>query len=281
MYIFCLIVWGLNFIAVKIQGDSISLEVSLFYRTLIALILFALLLLMKRKEINYRISIYTIVGFGIFNFAISYLLLYYGTFYSSSALVTLIFSMKSITTPIMISFINKKRLELKVYIGGILGVSGVLIILIPHFQEFKWTFVLGIVLSILGTLITSVGDVLSAYNNSKGIDPIIANFLGMLSAAIFIFFVILLKGENFTLTNDVNYWMGLLYLSIFASFVAWLFYLKLVKNIGAIKSSYMVVLFPAVGGIASIVMGESSLNLYLVFGILLSMYGAKLSLSKN
>lgn len=281
MYLFCLIVWGLNFIAVKIQGDSISLEVSLFYRTIIALLLFGLLLLIKKRKMNTGLNFYAICGFGIFNFAISYLLLYYGTFYSSAALVTLIFSMKSISTPIMISIIHKKKVDSRVYIGGLLGILGVFIILIPHFKEFKWVFILGILLSILGTLVTSLGDVLSSYNNSKGVDPVIANFLGMLSASIFMYCIILIKGETFTLTTDINYWFGLLYLSIFASFLAWLFYLILIKNIGAIKSSYMVVLFPAVGGIASIVMGESNLNLYLITGILLSMYGAKMSLENN
>lgn len=44
MYVFCMLVWGLNFIAVKIQGTHVSLEVALLYRSIIALILFAVLL---------------------------------------------------------------------------------------------------------------------------------------------------------------------------------------------------------------------------------------------
>lgn len=44
MYIFCMLIWGLNFIAVKIQGESISLEVALLYRSIIALVLFSVLL---------------------------------------------------------------------------------------------------------------------------------------------------------------------------------------------------------------------------------------------
>lgn len=43
MYIFCLIVWGLNFIAVKIQGTPVSLELSLTYRLVITAILFLIL----------------------------------------------------------------------------------------------------------------------------------------------------------------------------------------------------------------------------------------------
>ncbi|MDR5604086.1 EamA family transporter, partial [Staphylococcus coagulans] len=45
MYFFCMLVWGLNFIAVKIQGNSVSLEVALLYRSIIALLLFLTLLI--------------------------------------------------------------------------------------------------------------------------------------------------------------------------------------------------------------------------------------------
>lgn len=44
MYIFCLIVWGLNFIAVKIQGTPVSLELSLTYRLVITAFYLAYLL---------------------------------------------------------------------------------------------------------------------------------------------------------------------------------------------------------------------------------------------
>ncbi|HWI49148.1 MAG TPA: EamA family transporter, partial [Rummeliibacillus sp.] len=43
MYIFCLIVWGLNFIAVKIQGTPVSLELSLTYRLVMTAFLFLIL----------------------------------------------------------------------------------------------------------------------------------------------------------------------------------------------------------------------------------------------
>ncbi len=92
MYIFCMLIWGLNFIAVKIQGESISLEVALLYLSIIALVLFSVLLwgLRQRVALN-NVNWLTVVSFGLCNFTVSYLLLYYGTFYSTAAIVTLIF----------------------------------------------------------------------------------------------------------------------------------------------------------------------------------------------
>lgn len=40
MYLACMLIWGLNFIAVKIQGTENPLEVSLLYRSAIAFVLF-------------------------------------------------------------------------------------------------------------------------------------------------------------------------------------------------------------------------------------------------
>ena len=117
MYLFCMFIWGLNFIAVKIQGDSLPLEVALLYRSLIAF------------------SLFGVIFIFIFNFTISYLLLYYGTFYSSAAIVTLIFSMKAILTPIFISMVFKRKISNRIYIGGGLGVVSVVVILYPDLNS--------------------------------------------------------------------------------------------------------------------------------------------------
>ena len=49
MYLFCLIVWGLNFITVKIQGTPVALEVSLTYRLAMTAVLFILFALFVKR----------------------------------------------------------------------------------------------------------------------------------------------------------------------------------------------------------------------------------------
>lgn len=155
-----MLIWGLNFIAVKIQGTEAALEVSLFYRSLIAFVLFYMLLKLKRLPLRKAHTNYgTIIGFGICNFAVSYLLLYYGTIYSTAALVTLIFSLKAITTPIFLRIVFKTPLQNKIYIGGALGLLSVVIILYPDLHTISSSFLLGIGLAAVGTIVTSIGDV--------------------------------------------------------------------------------------------------------------------------
>lgn len=274
-------IWGLNFIAVKIQGDSLPLEVALLYRSLIAFSLFGVMFIFifKKLKLN-NTNWFTIIGFGLCNFTISYLLLYYGTFYSSAAIVTLIFSMKAILTPIFISMVFKRKISNRIYIGGGLAVVSVVVILYPDLNSLTNEFIIGVAFALLGTIITSIGDVLSLYNSESKVHPVLSNTIGMLSAVIFLLIYTSFKGYRYSFPLELNFWFGLLYLSILASFLAWFFYLKLINNIGAAESGYMVAMFPAIGGIASVIMGETHLSINLVVGIILACMGAYLALYK-
>ncbi|HHQ6735389.1 TPA: DMT family transporter [Staphylococcus aureus] len=281
MYLFCMFIWGLNFIAVKIQGDSLPLEVALLYRSLIAFSLFGVMFIfiLKKLKLN-NTNWFTIIGFGLCNFTISYLLLYYGTFYSSAAIVTLIFSMKAILTPIFISMVFKRKISNRIYIGGGLGVVSVVVILYPDLNSLTNEFIIGVAFALLGTIITSIGDVLSLYNSESKVHPVLSNTIGMLSAVIFLLIYTSFNGYRYSFPLELNFWFSLLYLSILASFLAWFFYLKLINNIGAAESGYMVAMFPAIGGIASVIMGETHLSINLVVGIILACMGAYLALYK-
>ncbi|EII2748486.1 DMT family transporter [Staphylococcus pseudintermedius] len=281
MYLFSMFIWGLNFIAVKIQGNSVSLEVALLYRSIIALLLFLALLSLIYKKIDLKnINFLTVVSFGLCNFTISYLLLYYGTFYSSAAIVTLIFSMKAIITPVFISVVFRTQVSKRIYFGGILGLLSVFIIIYPDLHKLPSSFYIGVLFALLGTVVTSIGDVLSAYNSQKKTNPVIANVIGMSGAVIFLIVYTYINGDSYSIPTEINFWFGLIYLAVFASFLAWLFYLKLISNIGASESGYMVAMFPAIGGAASVFMGESQLNMNLLIGIVLACIGAYLALRK-
>ncbi|WP_027409734.1 DMT family transporter [Anoxybacteroides tepidamans] len=280
MYIFCLIVWGLNFIAVKIQGTPVSLELSLTYRLVIAAFLFLILVLfVNPKGRPRRKDILFIIVFGICNFALSYLCLYYATILSSAAMVTLIFSLKVILTPIALRIFLKEKLHVRIFLGGMLGILGVCVVLYPTLHHFQaQNYLKGMALAFLGTILTAIGDASSARNAKLKVNPIYANAIGFTAGSVLMGGIVLFQGQKLILPTTATYLAALLYLAFIASFMAWLFYLKLVEKKGAAKSGYMVALFPAVGGIASVVIGESNPSIYLVAGCLLSCVGAAIAL---
>ncbi|MDA1635560.1 DMT family transporter [Bacillus cereus] len=280
MYIFCLIVWGLNFIAVKIQGTPVSLELSLTYRLVMTAFLFLMLVCFLRPNgIPTKKDIPFVIVFGICNFALSYLCLYYATILSSAAIVTLVFSLKVILTPIALRIFLKEKLHSRVLVGGILGVLGVCILIYPKLNDFQgFNDLKGIMVALLGTILTAIGDASSARNASHKVNPIYANAIGFTVGSILMGGIVLFQGEKVTFPTSFSYVCMLLYLTLFASFVAWLFYLKLVEKIGGARSGYMVALFPVIGGIASVLIGESEPSLYLFVGCFSSCIGAAIAL---
>ncbi|MFF2459014.1 DMT family transporter [Peribacillus simplex] len=280
MYIFCLLVWGLNFIAVKIQGTPVSLELSLTYRLgLTAILFFILLCILRPKGKPRKKDVPFIIVFGTCNFALSYLCLYYATILSSAAMVTLIFSLKVILTPIALRVFLKEPLHSRILIGGIIGVLAVCIVIYPSLNNIHgFNDIKGIMMAVLGTLLTALGDASSARNARKKVDPIYANALGFAVGGILLAAIVFIQGQAVTLPTSITYLSALFYLTIFASFGAWLFYLKLVEKIGGSKSGYMVALFPAIGGIASVMIGESDPSIFLGAGCLFSCFGAAIAL---
>lgn len=280
MYIFCLIVWGLNFIAVKIQGTPVSLELSLTYRLVMTALLFLILVwFLRPKRRPKRKDIPFVIVFGICNFALSYLCLYYATILSSAAIVTLIFSLKVILTPIALRVFLNEKLHPRVLFGGILGVFGVCVLIYPTLKNFQGLDDLkGIMIAFLGTILTAVGDASSARNANQKVDPIYANAIGFTVGSILMGAMVLFQGQKIILPTTVTYLSTLLYLTLVASFIAWLFYLKLLEKIGGAKSGFMVALFPAIGGIASVLIGESDPSIYLFVGCLSSCLGATIAL---
>ncbi|MEW5552627.1 DMT family transporter [Peribacillus frigoritolerans] len=280
MYIFCLLVWGLNFIAVKIQGTPVSLELSLTYRLgLTAILFFILLCMLRPKGKPKKKDVPFIIVFGICNFALSYLCLYYATILSSAAMVTLIFSLKVILTPIVLRVFLKEPLHSRILIGGIIGVLAVCIVIYPSLHDIHgFNDIKGIMMAVLGTILTALGDASSARNARKKVNPIYANVLGFAAGGILLAAIVFIQGQAVTIPTSITYLSALFYLTIFASFGAWLFYLKLVEKIGGAKSGYMVALFPAIGGIASVMIGESDPTIFLGAGCLLSCLGAAIAL---
>lgn len=184
-------------------------------------------------------------------------------------------------TPIFISLVFKSKIANRIYLGGGIGLISVVVILFPDLNQLTSELIIGIIMALIGTIITSIGDVLSLYNSNNNTNPVLANTIGMLSAVLILVIYTGFKSYSYTLPQEPNFWFGLLYLAIFASFLAWLFYLKLISNIGASESGYMVAMFPAIGGGASVLMGENQINLNLIVGIVLACFGAYLALKKK
>ncbi|WP_186648699.1 DMT family transporter [Fluviispira vulneris] len=273
MFIFCILVWGSSYLFAKMQNSFAPPEFSLMLRILVAFFFFIPLFIVSKKnqKLKKKDHFYIFL-FGICNFMLGYIFLYFATVLMASGLVVVIFSFKSILTPLLISIKTKQKLNLSLIIGSLFAILGVFFILMNSNTGENLSYK-GLIFAIAGTVITSFGDLFSSMNNDKKISPIGANFFGLLYI-IPVLVIINLNNMNYLYQlADLHYLLSILYLGLIASGISWLFYLYLVKNIGANYSSYMVTLFPVVGCLSSILFESMQLDLNLIIGIMLNFMG--------
>jgi drug/metabolite transporter (DMT)-like permease len=288
MFAFCVIVWGSSYWFAKNQAAFAPAEFSLLLRQIVALLFFTALYFFTKKQKNLKMSNYLDIGiFAICNFMLGYWLLYLSANSLSSGLVVVIFSFKSILTPILLVLKNNQKIKKSLICGALIAIIGILFLVYDSLVSGVTSYI-GVFYACLGTIITSIGDVYSTKNNNNNIQPIYANFIGLILITPLMFVLNLHNGNYLTQLTNMHYLVSVVYLGVFASGIAWVFYLYLVKNIGAVYASYMVTLFPLIGCLVSIIFEGMKLthNIYIgltleTFGLLIAFTGGKFKLNKT
>ena len=180
---------------------------------------------------------------SLFLFSCNFTMFYYGGLGVSSGLLAVVFSTASLMVLIIKSSIDREWPEFQLVIAVIFGISGVSLIFLPEFGNGHAPLI-SLVFCLIGTLIFSLGNILSGRLQSKKISVITANSWGMLYGAAFLAMISLLRGHSFMILPTWKYLGGLAWLSIISTVVAFTCYLTLVGRIGPGRASYITVIFP-------------------------------------
>ena len=96
----------------------------------------------------------------------------------------------------------------------------------------------------IGTICFCLGNQVSASTQKDDVPVLSANSWGMMYGCLFMAFIALVRGYEFTVVTSWTYLGGLVWLSVFSSVIAFACYLSLVGSIGAGKAGYATVIFP-------------------------------------
>jgi len=190
---------------------------------------------------------------GLFIFGFNYWFIYMSELYLTSGLVGLIFSLLVFFNIINARIFLKNELELKVILGGLLGLLGTALIFWDDLKVFSFEDgkLIGLALAIGGTFIASLGNITSARNTKAGIPVISCNAFGMTYGGGAMMLIALISGKELSFIVTPEYIGSLFYLAIFGSIVAFGAYLTLVGNIGAGKAAYVSLIAPVIALIIS------------------------------
>ncbi|AIR66264.1 DMT family transporter [Cedecea neteri] len=249
LYILVVVIWGTTWIAIYMQQGVVSVPVSIFWRFAVAAVvmLVVLLALGRLKRIGLKDHLFCVLQ-GACVFGFNFFCFYHAAAYISSGLESVIFSMAVLFNAFNNFLFFRKKPSPRVLPAAALGIAGIVALFWHDLAATQMapSLLIGIGLSALGTFGFSLGNMISARHQSRGLETLSTNTYAMFYGSAIMGVVALASGESFMPDFTVRYIGSLLYLAIFGSVIAFGAYFTLVGRIGASQAAYSTLLFPLV-----------------------------------
>lgn len=283
LFVIPALIWGSTFFVIKFQLGVVDPTWSVSYRFILAGIL--LLGYSRYKGLSLQFSrkehLRSILQ-GALLFGFNYWFVYVAEQELISALVAIMFSCIIFLNVFFGKIFLGRSAERKVYIGAILGIAGTLLLFKQELiglgdSDFK-TFHLTI--CFISVIIASLGNITSAFNQSKGMPVMQTNAFGMLYGGLIIALIAFISGASISFAFQFEYISSLLYLSIFGSIIAFGSYLTLIGQIGADKAGYVLVVIPVIAVTLSVIFEDYQLGWHVLVGMVFILAGNIIVLKK-
>lgn len=246
LYTITVIVWGFSWHAMLYQV-GVAPELSIAYRFLMAAIIMVVFCLATRRRFAFRGRDYGLMGLlGLFLFCTNYILFYYAASYLATGLLAVVFSMITVMNMANAAILFGQKIEGRVAIAAGFGLVGLALTFWSDIagQALNQRVLIGLGLSLLGTLCASLGNMASIGLGRRGIGVVESNTIGMSIGAVASFLFAVLHGAPLAYNPAPSYTVSLLFLALFATVIGFGSFLTLARRIGAARAAYASVLFP-------------------------------------
>jgi len=284
LYITTVLIWGSSWIMFDFQTGIVSPEVSGAYRFGIAALFMFIWAKMNRETLRFAIGEHTFLALqGAFMFALNIVFLYLAAWYLPSGLNAVVFSMASIISMGAGTFYYRKAPSMTLFIGGLIGVLGVVVVFWPEIKslELKQGVGLGLLLSLAGTTSFAISLLIGERNQRAGLGGHGGLAWAMTYGTLVMCVIAVFRDSPFTFDSRFSYVGSLIFLIVFNSVIAFSVYFALLKRIGAERSAYVTVLFPIVALVISTIFENYQWTLSAFIGVALTLIGNVLILRNS
>jgi len=249
LYLSTVLIWGSTFIAIPLQLGEVPGDVSIAYRFGLAALVLMLWCCLTKRNMKFRFRQHLwMAGQGLMLFGFNYMLVYQAAADITSGLIAVVFS-----TIIVMNIVNGalffgNRVSRSVIVGAAFGLVGICLVFLPEIRalDADGTTLRAIILSLVGTFITSFGNMLSVRNQSSKLPIMQSNAYGMAYGALVLALIAWGRGELFVFETTWAYTGSLVYLALIGSVLGFGSFLTLLGRIGPERAAYCMVLFPIV-----------------------------------
>ncbi|NIX76680.1 DMT family transporter [Microvirga terricola] len=283
LYAATVFLWGVSWIGIRAQLGVVAPEMSVLWRFLLAALVTWGWVLVAGKQVRFSLSDHLRFFFtGCCLFSFNFISFYYGGLTVPSGLLSVVFSLASIFNLVLGFVLFRQKVEPRVALGGVVGVSGIGLLFWPEIAGagFNAGAAWGLALCTLGTLFFCSGNMISTIVQRRGAPLISANAWAMTYGCCILLALNLVRGNAFIIEPTFKYIGSLIYLAIGASVLAFASYLTLLRRLGAARAGYATVLFPIIAlGVSTLLEGYVWTPLA-VIGVVLALTGNVLVLRR-
>ena len=261
LFITACLIWGSTFWAITLQLGDVAPAVSVVYRFgLAAAALFALCGWRgDRLWLPWKTQRWLLLQGGA-TFAVSYACTYAAEQYLVSALVSVLFALMVFWNPLCNRLAFGTPLRWSTWCAAAGAMAGVTLLFL-HAIGAAWrqmldggsaSFLLGFGLAMVATLASTVGNVLVVKVRAQSSNVLLTMAWAMAWGSALVAAWVLASGQRWSLPARPSYWLGLAYLALFGSVIAFHAYFTLIDRIGSQKAVYIGVITPVLSVLLSI-----------------------------
>jgi drug/metabolite transporter (DMT)-like permease len=243
-------IWGTTWIVIRDQLGTVPAHWSIAYRFLIAAAAMAALARWKGESLRIGgAGIAAAAILGLLQFVINFNAVYLAEHHITSGLVATVFALLIIPNSLLgWAFLGQKPAR-RFALSSLLAIAGIVLLFMHELRQNPaetGAILLGIGLTLIGIFAASAANIYQALDSIRRFPLFALLTWAMLLGAIMDAAIAAVFAGPPVFESRPGYWLGLFYLAIFASALAFSLYLPVVRKIGPGKAAYSSVLVPII-----------------------------------
>jgi drug/metabolite transporter (DMT)-like permease len=243
-------IWGSTWIVIRTQLGTVPPQWSVTYRFLVAALAMATLARWKGESLNIgRKGMIAAAFLGFTQFCVNFNAVYLAERHITSGVIATVFALLLIPASLLGWALLGHRPSRRFAWSSLVAVAGIVLLFVHEIREHPAEgrqVAAGIALTLVGMIGAAIANVWQARPEIRRFDlfPLLA--WSMAAGALIDGIIALGMTGPPVFDPRPSYWLGVLYLSLFASVLTFSLYYPVVRRIGPAKASYSSVIVPVI-----------------------------------
>jgi drug/metabolite transporter (DMT)-like permease len=282
-FVVATIIWGSTWFVIRDQLGLVPPTWSVAYRFLIGSAAMFAWALMTRAPLNIgREGQVFAALFGFAQFVLNFNFIYRAEDHITSGLVAVVFALLIVPNAVLGALFLKQPLSRGFLAGSAVAVVGVALLILQEARRDGATAAaswLGVTLTLLGMLSASVANIMQGTERARALPMASVLAWGMLWGGLMNVALALATVGGPVFEPRPMYWIGVVYLGVAASAVAFTCYFGVIRAIGPARAAYSGVLTPILAMLLSTLFEDYRWTALAAGGGLVTMVGLLIALS--